>query len=324
MSEPKTWDNGFSANRTEVDEIIGKVPRSSLRWGFLITLICFAVVVLMASTIRYPVRYQATIRITTNPQPVEVHSTKRGRLIIVKNNTDTIKKNELIAYLESEVDIQAILSLEEILRQSAKQISATHIRIFADTINSNLGELQIAVNNFLNELDASHNNNRNLQRKTKTLDKNSDFLQLLLDVRKWKIQNTFISPINGWLICHVCPTNDMSVSENQLLFSITPPVSTYVGLIELSGNAISDISSGDSLEIRLEYLNHHNLTARIQEIVQRPNGNLIKTEFVFDDTTLNNKHMFLNQSLSCEVGLKGRGKRIIEVVFQDYVKWFDL
>lgn len=136
---------------TEVQEIISTIPGGLIRVG-ISTIFCALVSLLVISWfIRYPDVLQASVIITTNPAPHSLVSRQSGNITLLKTDNETVAAGELVAYLKSNADPFAVLSLEVALQQ--KQTLFTNVTHF------NLGDLQnayattikaeIALDNFL-------------------------------------------------------------------------------------------------------------------------------------------------------------------------------
>jgi hypothetical protein len=97
----------------EVQEIISHVPNGLIRWG--VTVIFIVIVSLLGITwfIKYPDLLTAKVVITTNPAPVSLVSRTNGKITLLKEDNLTCHKGEIIAYIQSNADVEAVLAIEK-------------------------------------------------------------------------------------------------------------------------------------------------------------------------------------------------------------------
>jgi hypothetical protein len=122
----------------EVQEIISQVPGWLLRWG--ISLIFILLIALLATSwfIRYPDVIKATLVVTTNPAPITVVSRASGKILLLKKPNELVKKDEIIATLQTNVGYEDVLKLERIIRQPPTEQSLSE--------SLQVGELQSFMN----------------------------------------------------------------------------------------------------------------------------------------------------------------------------------
>jgi HlyD family secretion protein len=121
-----------SIRSEEVQEIISHVPHGLIRWG--VTVIFIVIVSLLSITwfIKYPDLLTAKVIITTNPAPVNLVSRTNGKITLVKGDNQLCYGGEIIAYIQSNADIDVVLALEKDLIINSQNI----------TLSGSLGDLQ--------------------------------------------------------------------------------------------------------------------------------------------------------------------------------------
>jgi len=124
----------------EVQEIISHVPAGVTRWG--LTVIFFVMLTLVSTTwfIKYPDLLVATVVITTTPAPVSLVSRSSGKITVLKQDNEVCQKGDVVAFIQSNADVGAVLDLEKKLTQNIAEINATGA----------LGDLQLYYSALLN------------------------------------------------------------------------------------------------------------------------------------------------------------------------------
>lgn len=138
----------------EVHEILGTPPGWMVRWGTLSVLLCFTLLILVGSAVRYPDVIPAKIVLTTANPPVDVVARTNGHLAeLLISDTQVVKRNQLLAVLQSTADYEDVLMLDALAQSWAMLTSTdTFVRIQAPS-NLNLGEVQGEYADFVQKLD---------------------------------------------------------------------------------------------------------------------------------------------------------------------------
>lgn len=100
-------------------EILGSVPRWSVRWGT--TVVCAAVIVMifLAWWIRYPETLAAQVSVTSPEPPARVVARTSGKLVQVRvEDQQMVEAGTLLAALESPGDADALIALRDQLAGS--------------------------------------------------------------------------------------------------------------------------------------------------------------------------------------------------------------
>lgn len=123
----------------EVQEIISHVPNGLVRWG--LTVIFFVMLTLFSITwfIKYPDLLTAQVVITTTPAPVNLVSRMNGKITLFKQDNQPCQKDEVIALIQSNAEMSAVLNLEKKL-ESAGDLKTS----------GSLGELQTFYSSWIN------------------------------------------------------------------------------------------------------------------------------------------------------------------------------
>jgi multidrug efflux pump subunit AcrA (membrane-fusion protein) len=120
---------------SEVQEILGKVPNNLVRWGITVIFLVIVSLLFISWFIKYPDLITAKVVITTNPPPVSLVSRASGNLHLLKKENDKVKKGEVIAYLQSNASLDAVLFTEDQLKKGTDLLTVT--------LPGSLGDLQL-------------------------------------------------------------------------------------------------------------------------------------------------------------------------------------
>ncbi len=118
----------------EVQEIIGKAPNNIIRWGITAIFFVMATLLFISWFIKYPDLLTAKVMITTTPPPIALVSRASGNLHLLKPENEKLQKGEVVAYLQSNAAIDAVLFVEEKLNDGTDLLTAS--------MPGSLGDLQ--------------------------------------------------------------------------------------------------------------------------------------------------------------------------------------
>lgn len=133
-----------------VREIISSPPGKLVRWGTLVIASVIVVILLFAWIIRYPNIVPSPVHITTENPPVTLVSKITGRIISWDiNDLEKVKKDQLLAVMETAASISQINKLKETVGQidQPEKLSVRTLPSFSE-----LGELQEYWGSFLKNL----------------------------------------------------------------------------------------------------------------------------------------------------------------------------
>lgn len=108
--------NNENNHSEEAQEILGRIPSWTIRWGVTVIFLIFSVIIIGCCLIKFPQRVNATVTITTGNAPVDVVPKGSGDIekIFVRNN-DTVCRNALLAVIYSSADYKDVLAVEDSL-----------------------------------------------------------------------------------------------------------------------------------------------------------------------------------------------------------------
>jgi len=118
----------------EVQEIIGQIPNSIIRWGISIIFLVIVSLLFISWFIKYPDLLTAKVVITTTPPPTTLMSRASGSLQLLKKENDAVQQGEVLAYLQSNASVEAIFFAEKMLKNGGD--------LLATTMPGSLGDLQ--------------------------------------------------------------------------------------------------------------------------------------------------------------------------------------
>ncbi|MBK7652693.1 MAG: hypothetical protein IPJ20_20780 [Flammeovirgaceae bacterium] len=97
----------------EVQEIISHIPNGLLRWGLSVIFIVLLALLSITWFIKYPDLLSAPVVITTTPAPVNLVSRTAGKITLLKQDNQFCQQGEVVALIQSNAEITAVLDLEE-------------------------------------------------------------------------------------------------------------------------------------------------------------------------------------------------------------------
>lgn len=100
----------------EVQEILTRIPHWMVRWGSLLFLFIFLMVLAFSWFIKYPDIIKGKATITTKITPQKIYSQNNGKLdtILIKNN-QLVKRNSKLAIIENSANFEDVFLLKSIL-----------------------------------------------------------------------------------------------------------------------------------------------------------------------------------------------------------------
>ncbi len=135
----------------EIREILGHVPHWIIRWGLLMFLISFLLIIIGSWIFKYPDILKAEIFITAENPPYQVIARSDGRIehLFVKDNED-IKRDQILALIENPSVFEDVIILKSGL-DSFRINNNSSINEYLHHFSQNLvlGDLQSYYANFL-------------------------------------------------------------------------------------------------------------------------------------------------------------------------------
>ena len=106
----------FQLRSEEVQEILTRVPHWLIRWGSLVVLMIFMLLIFLSWLIKYPDIISSQISITTNIPPQKLMAKTSGRIeAILVNNKATVAKNAPLAVIENTANYKDVFLLTSIV-----------------------------------------------------------------------------------------------------------------------------------------------------------------------------------------------------------------
>ena len=139
MKDDKTSSTLYSE---EVSDIVERMPTRWSLWVSMVFSFMIVVAITLGFLIEYPDTVSGSVSVTGEVSPVRMTVPCTGRLHLVVNNTQTVKRGQILAYVESGADFGDVLALDSLCK---KAIMNGIIPELADEIS--LGELNAAYAN---------------------------------------------------------------------------------------------------------------------------------------------------------------------------------
>lgn len=135
----------------EIREILGHVPHWIIRWGLLLFLISFLLIIIGSWIFKYPDILKAEIFITTENPPYQVIARSDGRIehLFVKDNEE-VKRDQILALIENPSVFKDVLILKSSLDSfRINNNSSINEYLYHFSQNLVLGDIQSYYANFL-------------------------------------------------------------------------------------------------------------------------------------------------------------------------------
>lgn len=115
---PQDRDNNHHSE--EAQEILGRIPSWTIRWGITVIFGIFAGIILGCCFIRYPERVNGTVTITTGISPVDVVAKSGGTVELISvSNGDSVREGDILGVIHTGADYRDILSVDTCLSDFA-------------------------------------------------------------------------------------------------------------------------------------------------------------------------------------------------------------
>lgn len=104
----------------EAQEILGRIPSWTIRWGITVIFSIFAGIILGCCFIRYPERVNGTVTIMTENSPVDVVAKSGGTVELISvSNGDSVRVGDILGVIHTGADYRDILSVDTCLSDFA-------------------------------------------------------------------------------------------------------------------------------------------------------------------------------------------------------------
>jgi multidrug efflux pump subunit AcrA (membrane-fusion protein) len=101
-----------------MQEIIGRMPNRIIRWGIVVIFAVIITLLFISWFIRYPDLLPAKVVITTSPPPVALVARTTGTLALTQNGNEIVKGGDVVGYIQSNTQPEAVAQFETSLQDS--------------------------------------------------------------------------------------------------------------------------------------------------------------------------------------------------------------
>ena len=137
----------------EVQDVLGKMPGWTIRWGITVIFFVMVTVGLGSWFIRYPDTVSAQITLTTKIPPAPIIAQTNGRLELYAKDNHVVNKGQVLGVLENTANYKDIIFLQQKLKTfSEYKLSDTIQLISLFQKNLDIGPIQTIYQSFLSSL----------------------------------------------------------------------------------------------------------------------------------------------------------------------------
>ena len=222
-------------------------------WHAIILILMSGLLLFFGWLIEYPEKVTGPVSITARQAPVRLVANNSGKLRLLKQNSDTITEDEIIAYIENPASLQDIRKIDDFLKNNTPD-SLFMDPCFTDTVTAlSLGELSQSFYYFLNYLEKIEQYN-----KGKPFEKKIESLSLLLKSQS-KLEEYYQRQLSTRK--KTLQIADKSIKRDSILFKssaiaeqdIDRSSINYLGVLESSHKVEED---NTSLKMQIDDTRH--------------------------------------------------------------------
>ncbi|MBN8577384.1 MAG: HlyD family efflux transporter periplasmic adaptor subunit [Cytophagales bacterium] len=173
--DEKLTDHYLAEIRSEeVQEIVNRVPSWIVRWGTILIFAVFLVFLSISWFVKYPDVLKAEVVITTSPSPVSIVARVDGRLKLLKNDKEPVLAGDVIAFIDGNVNLVDLKSLESILGYDFNTIDpASFQKLNVGEMQNSLSQLGSALQDFqvFHANESYQKQIRQLERQKETMER---------------------------------------------------------------------------------------------------------------------------------------------------------
>ncbi len=144
MMQKENKEDFMSNYSEEVQAIIDRMPTQWVKWFALCVGSLIGIVILLSFWIKYPDTVEGEVSVTATKAPVRLVANNSGRMQLLVKNRQSVKKNEVIAFIESGADYHHVLQVEALLFN----LYADHEANYPLPDSLLLGDVSTAYNSF--------------------------------------------------------------------------------------------------------------------------------------------------------------------------------
>lgn len=142
----------------EVQEILGYIPHSIIRWGITIITITILVLVCASWFVKYPEIISGPITITSQNPPVDIVTRAMGRIHLLVEEGDEVYENDILGYIESSSEFADMMVMENAIDQISLDLEQEQLidqlMKVAELRSFSLGEVQPSYESLLNQINS--------------------------------------------------------------------------------------------------------------------------------------------------------------------------
>ena len=106
-------DDNLNLRSEEVQEILGRPPRSIVRWGITVVLLLVVGLAIGSYFIKYPDVLQASITVSSENLPADVVARASGKIdTLMVSERELVSTGDILAMLENPADLNDVLMLK--------------------------------------------------------------------------------------------------------------------------------------------------------------------------------------------------------------------
>lgn len=148
-------NNNIEIYSEEVQDIIEHRPNWLIRNSIISIFLIIVIVLAVSCIIKYP---ETTVLQSLKIEPItpsyQFISQNQGNLKILKENHTKVQKGDWIAYIETTINISNIEELDRYIVETSPLIDSESLNSIKIKKNSQLGELEVYLNNFTKSLES--------------------------------------------------------------------------------------------------------------------------------------------------------------------------
>ncbi|MCL2073014.1 MAG: HlyD family efflux transporter periplasmic adaptor subunit [Marinilabiliaceae bacterium] len=138
----------------EVNEIMGKVPSSLVRYGITVIATVIIAIIVFSFFFRYPDIIYGNFFIQTANPPAFLLSRSSGKIqSLFVDDRDSVDKGELLAIIENPADFKQYQNLKQLIEINPKPLNVTDVWDSLCGNSSRLGDMQMPFANYLKAID---------------------------------------------------------------------------------------------------------------------------------------------------------------------------
>ncbi len=258
MKDDKTSSTLYSE---EVSDIVERMPTRWSLWVSMVFSFMIVVAITLGFLIEYPDTVSGSVSVTGEVSPVRMTVPSTGRLHLVVNNTQTVKRGQILAYVESGADFGDVLALDSLCK---KAIMNGIIPELAD--ETSLGELNAAYANlflaamkynklkgsklYVNMRQTLYDEEQAARQMVENVDKEIALRQAFTEHQKQELRNDSLLLAQGAVSANEVNDRAQSVRTSQIqLYELQN--TSYAKMSEVSKNHVEksriDINEEEAL-----------------------------------------------------------------------------